>query len=33
MPGRKNPMPADEAAVRHAKLVELERECAQLLEE
>ena len=33
MPGRKNPMPADEAAARCAKLAELERACEQLLEE
>ena len=33
MPGRKNPMPADESAARRAKLAELERACEQLLEE
>ena len=33
MPGRKNPMPADEAGARRAKLAELERAHEQLLEE
>ena len=33
MPGCKNPMPADEAAARRAKLAELEQAREQLLEE